>query len=144
VTVVVRGLREDELDKMADIWVRADLPYRPTGRDSLENLRKQWMAQPRFFIGAFEDEALIGVAIATDDGRKSWINRLAVVPEERGKGVAKAIVAECERIFTEMGRVVFCIMIEGENDASEHLFEGLGYKHENDIRYYAKRLGQDL
>jgi len=143
-TTLVRGLREDELHKVADIWMRAGLPYRPTGRDSPENLRMQWAAQPKFFIGAFDDDVLVGVAIATDDGRKGWINRLAVVPEARGRGVAKAIVAECERIFRDMGRVVFCIMIEGENDASEHLFEGLGYKHEKDIRYYAKRLGQNL
>lgn len=84
------------------------------------------------------------MAIATDDGRKGWINRLSVVPEAQGKGVARAMVAECERIFHELGRVVFCVMIEGENDPSERLFEGLGYKHEKDIRYYAKRVRQDL
>lgn len=140
----VRGLREDEIEKMADVWTKAGLPFRPTGRDSLESLRQQWRAQPRFFVGAFEGERMIGVAIATDDGRKAWINRLAVIPEEQGKGVAKAIVNECEKIFRDLGRVVFAIMIEGENDASEHLFEGMGYKHEKDIRYYAKRIGQDL
>lgn len=141
---VVRGLREDEIEKMADVWARAGLPFRPTGRDSLESLRQQWRSQPRFFIGAFDGDELVGVAIATDDGRKAWINRLAVVPEAQRKGVARAIVAECERIFLDLGRVVFAIMIEGENEASENLFEGMGYKHEKDIRYYAKRIGQNL
>lgn len=137
--VVVRPLRQNELDTMTKVWMEAGLPYRPTGRDSLDNLKKQRSAFPDLFIGAFDGDRLIGVAIASDDGRKGWINRLAVVPDAQKKGVARAIVEECERALRKRGRGVFSILIEGDNPTSEGLFLSMGYVRENDIIYYAKR-----
>ena len=115
------------------------MPYRPTGRDSLENLMQQRAAYPDLFIGAFEGDKLVGAAIASDDGRKGWINRLAVLPGAQNKGVGRAIVDECERALRKRGRGVFSILIEGDNPASEVLFLNMGYKRENEIIYYAKR-----
>jgi len=140
----IRPLRDDELHAMTRVWELAGLPYRPTGRDSLESLREQRKAYPDLFVGAFTNETLVGGAIASDDGRKGWINRLAVLPEARRHGIATAMVEECERALRARGRGVFSILIEGENQASESLFLGMGYKLEEDIKYYAKRDSQSL
>lgn len=140
----IRPLRERELHAMTRVWELAGLPYRQTGRDSLESLQEQRKAYPDLFIGAFIDEALVGVAIASDDGRKGWINRLAVIPEARRHGIGTAMVEECERALRTRGRGVFSILIEGVNQASEDLFLGMGYKLEEDIKYYAKRDSQSV
>jgi ribosomal protein S18 acetylase RimI-like enzyme len=140
----IRPLRERELHAMTRVWELAGLPYRPTGRDSLESLQEQRKAFPDLFMGAFIDETLVGVAIASDDGRKGWINRLAVIPEARRHGIGTAIVEECERALRTRGRGVFSILIEGENQASEDLFLKMGYKLEEYIKYYAKRDSQSV
>lgn len=135
----IRPLREDELEEMTRLWVEAGLPYRPKGRDSLDGLRTQRSRDPDLFLGAFEGSVMVGVVIATDDGRKGWINRLAVRPRYQKRGIGKALVAACEAALRKRGRGVFSILIEGRNDASEGLFLGAGYKDESYIRYYAKR-----
>jgi len=140
----IRPLREGELHAMMRVWESAGLLYRPTGRDSLERLKEQRKACPDLFLGAFVNERLVGVAIASDDGRKGWINRLAVLPEARRHGIGTAMVEECERALRARGRGVFSILIEGENQASENLFLGMGYKLEEDIKYYAKRDSQSV
>jgi ribosomal protein S18 acetylase RimI-like enzyme len=140
----IRPLRERELHAMTRVWELAGLPYRPTGRDSLESLQEQRKAFPDLFMGAFIDETLVGVAIASDDGRKGWINRLAVIPEARRHGIGTAIVEECERALRTRGRGVFSILIEGENQVSEDLFLKMGYKLEEYIKYYAKRDSQSV
>lgn len=140
----IRPLRERELHAMTRVWELAGLPYRPNGRDNLESLQAQRKAYPDLFIGAFIDEKLVGVAIASDDSRKGWINRLAVIPEARRHGIGTAMVEECERALRARGRGVFSILIEGENQASENLFLGMGYKLEEDIKYYAKRDSQSV
>ena len=132
-------MNENELDAMTKVWLEAGLPYRPTGRDSLASLKLQLRAFPDLFIGAFEGDRLVGVAIASDDGRKGWINRLAVIPAAQKKGVGRAIVNECEKALRKRGRGIFSILIEGDNPDSEGLFLGMGYKREDDIIYYAKR-----
>lgn len=136
---VIRHLTEEELEEMTRVWVSAGLPYRPKGRDSIEALRAQLKRGPDLFLGAFEGSKMIGVVIATDDGRKGWINRLAVLPQHRRKGVAKALVRSCEDALRKRGRGVISLHIEGRNEASERLFLDLGYEDASYIRYYVKR-----
>jgi len=137
--LVVRSLKRDELVLMLDVWRRAGLPYRPKGRDSMPNLILQLKTNPESFLGAFVDGDLVGVTIISDDGRKGWINRLAVVPETRGKGVAMRLIRESERILRKRGRHLFCVQIEDYNKGSMKLFEKAGYKREDDIIYFTKR-----
>jgi ribosomal protein S18 acetylase RimI-like enzyme len=139
VRFVVRPLREDELEEMTHVWVEAGLPYRPRGRDSLEGLKSQRRRDPDLFLGAFDGARMIGAVIASDDGRKGWINRLAVLPSYQRMGVGRMIVTECEAALRKRGRGVISILIEGRNEASEALFEKSGYRDASYIRYYVKR-----
>lgn len=138
-----RPLKESELGEMTRVWLGAGLPYRPKGRDSLKELRAQLRRDPDLFLGAFDGARMIGVVIATDDGRKGWINRLAVLPGYRRKGVGEVLVRKCEEALRKRGRGVFSILIEGRNAASEGLFLKSGYRDESYIRYYAKRDSED-
>lgn len=141
---IVRALDESELPDMLELWRESGLPYRPSGRDGVDELRRQLVRSPDLFVGAFSGARLIGAAIASDDGRKGWINRLAVLPGYRRMGVGTALVKECEEALRRRGRGVFAILIEGENEGSEQLFLRSGYKDEREIRYYVKRTRQDL
>ncbi len=139
----VRPIHAEELEEMTRVWIESGLPYRPKGRDAPERLEEQLRRDPDLFIGAFDGGRMIGVAIATDDGRKGWINRLAVLPDHRRKGVGRALVDACEDALRRRGRGVFSILIEGRNEASEQLFVTSGYRDESYIRYYAKRDSED-
>ena len=143
VQFLVRPLMEEELEEMTRVWIDADLPYRPSGRDSPEELRAQLKRTPDLFLGAFDGRKMIGVVIATDDGRKGWINRLAVVPSHRRTGVGEALVKACEDALRKRGRSIFSIHIEGRNAASEGLFLKSGYRDASYIRYYVKRDDED-
>lgn len=138
-SVVVRPLRESELEPMVRVWKSSDLPSRPRGRDGLRALKIQRKASPELFIGAFEHGTLVGVVLVSDDGRKGWINRLAVIPEAQGKGIAKRLILESEKALRARGRRLFCVQIESYNKASIELFEKAGYKKEDDIFYFTKR-----
>jgi ribosomal protein S18 acetylase RimI-like enzyme len=137
--VSIRPLKESELDAMRRMWKAAGLPYRPRGRDSLRNLEKQRRNTPCYFLGAFKDGRLIGVSLVTDDGRKGWINRLAVRPDEQRKGVATLLVSESETILRKKGIRLLCTHIEVGTDGSFALFKKLGYHVEKEILYLTKR-----
>lgn len=137
--LTIRPIEEDELALMVDVWHKAGLPCRPRGRDSPEELRRQHRDDPEGFLGAFVEGRMVGVVIASDDGRKGWINRLAVLPEARRRGVAKALVTAAEGVLRKRGRKLFAVLIEDYNDASMRLFRSLGYAREDKIIYFAKR-----
>jgi predicted N-acetyltransferase YhbS len=142
--MVIREIREDELEVMTEVWEKAGLPYRPVGRDSMESLRYQRKRDPDLFLGAFIERRFVGVVIASDDGRKGWINRLAVLPDFRGAGIGTALVEAGEQALRKRGRGVFSILIEGENPSSERLFLRHGYRSEDHIRYFAKRDSEEI
>jgi ribosomal protein S18 acetylase RimI-like enzyme len=137
--ISLRPMLESELDKLPVLWTEAGLPYRPQGRDSMPNLKAQLMAAPDLFIGAFSEDRLLGAVIASDDGRKGWINRLAVHPSARNAGIGKGLVRACEDALRRRGRELFAVLIERDNEESMEFFEKTGYKFEEDILYYTKR-----
>lgn len=135
----VRQLKASELTDVVDLWKKARLPFRTRGRDSLSSLRTQMKHTPDFFLGAFEGPKLIGVVLASDDGRRGWINRLAVRPDARRHGVGTALMRAAEDALRRKGRRLFCVHVERGNEASMRLLDEAGYRREEDIFYYAKR-----
>lgn len=135
----IRSLTIFDYDQIVALWKRSELPFRPSGRDRKETVQAQMAANPDFFLGAYEDNRLVGVVVATSDGRKGWINRLAVDPDFRGRGVAEALIAESEKTLRRHGLRIFCALIEDYNTSSMQLFKKCGYKEHRDIVYFSKR-----
>jgi ribosomal protein S18 acetylase RimI-like enzyme len=131
-------------DEILKLWSIAHLPYKPKGRDSREAMAAEMKANPDFFLGAFDRGHLAGTAVISCDLRKGWINRLAVHPDCRGRGIARALIAESERILRKRGVRIFCVLIEGSNVASKNLFRKCGYEEQEEIVYFSKRDNSDV
>lgn len=134
-----RKLTFANYDEIIRLWRSAGLPFKLSGRDSRESVAKQMKVEPDFFIGAFNDDHMIGVAVMSSDMRRGWINRLAVNPDSRHGGVGKALVQECERVLKAHGLRLFCALIEDTNITSKKLFKSCGYVEHEDIKYLSKR-----
>jgi ribosomal protein S18 acetylase RimI-like enzyme len=135
----LRKLTINDYEEIIKLWSRARLPYKPKGRDSKEAIAAQMKANPEFFLGAFEDNRLVGMVIISCDMRKGWINRLAVDPDYRNRGIATALIAESEKILRKHGIRIFCALIEDYNTVSRELFKECGYVEHRDIIYFSKR-----
>ncbi|MEM3577718.1 MAG: GNAT family N-acetyltransferase [Candidatus Bathyarchaeia archaeon] len=135
----IRRLTIRDYEEIIKLWSKAKLPYKPRGRDSKEAIAAQMKANPEFFLGAYEGDNLVGVVIVSYDLRKGWINRLAVDPRYRRRGIAKALVAEAERVLRKKGIGIFCALVEDDNVASKEFFKKCGYVEHRDIIYFSKR-----
>jgi N-acetylglutamate synthase len=128
---------------IVELWRRAGLHIRLTGRDSAESFASQMAAGSQRVIGLCAGDTLVGVAVLTHDGRKGWINRLAVDPAYRHQGLAQSLLAESERWFREVvGLGVWSALIESQNRASLALFAKAGYQT-YDLVYASKRSHED-
>jgi ribosomal protein S18 acetylase RimI-like enzyme len=144
-TMVIRPLTIDDYDRMVQVWERAGLPYKPKGRDSKESIGKEMKDNPDLFLGAELDGELVGVIIASSEGgRKGWLNRIAVLPEKRGSGIAKALTAEAEKALRKKGIKIIALLIHKENTTSIGLAKSLGYVPAPDILYLTKRESNDV
>ena len=135
----IQRLTIDDYSEIVSLWSRADMPFKPEGRDSRRAMEAQMDANPDFFLAAVENGHLVGTVILSSDLRKGWINRLAVDPGFRRRGVAKALIEESEKILRSRGLRIFCSLIEGANKPSKALFKQCGYSEYTDICYFTKR-----
>lgn len=124
---------------MLRLWEEVDLHYSPRGRDSKESIKEQMTADRDFFLGAFEDQQLVGVVIVSSDGRKGWINRLAVHLDYRRQGIATTLIAEAENILRRRDIHIFAALIVESNIVSKKLFKELGYEELKEVSYFSKR-----
>ena len=135
----IQRLTSNHYREMIKLWSKAKLSFKPKGRDSEESIALQMQANPKFFLGAFEDNSLVGTVIISCDMRRGWINRLAVDPDCRHRGIAKALITESEKILRKHGIKIFCALIADYNEASTELFKECGYIEQRGIIYLSKR-----
>jgi ribosomal protein S18 acetylase RimI-like enzyme len=139
----IRDFRIEDYDAVIGLWTEAGLPFRSEGRDRREAIARELEDRRSLFLVAEEGERVVGVVFGTHDGRKGWVNRLAVAPDCRRRGLAKVLVAEVEARLRRLGIVIVACLIEEENAISQTAFAKLGYARHPEIIYYAKRFTPD-
>ena len=139
-----RVLTSTDYDAIIDLWARAGLPFRPNGRDSRKMIEVEMSREFCQFVGLFDKDKMLAVGIASYDGRRGWINRVAVDPDHRGIGLASRIIEECERFINSFGEVVPCALIEDENLPSMACFKKAGFVYEGYLQVWTKRPRPDL
>ncbi|HEX9975849.1 MAG TPA: GNAT family N-acetyltransferase [Dehalococcoidales bacterium] len=136
---VISNFRIEDYDRLTTLWKESGLSYRPRGRDSRRRIEAELKTGTSIFLVDEMDGQMVGSVIGTHDGRKGWINRLAVHPSYRHRGLAKKLVAEVEDRLSQVGLEVIAGLIEQSNTASLQLFQSLGYERMSDIVYLSKR-----
>ncbi len=139
----IRKLTIEDYDDLIRVWADAGLPYRPFGRDSREHIANEMQRHDTAFIGLYEDGQLVAAGLATFDGRKGWINRVAVDPDYRRQGLAGEIIRACESFLENLGAEIISGLIEDYNLPSMALFQKHGYLYHEDVLYFSKRKSED-
>ncbi|MCI4445227.1 MAG: GNAT family N-acetyltransferase, partial [Candidatus Aminicenantes bacterium] len=116
--VIVRKFHLSDYDRIIELWKEGNLPLKPMGRDSREEIERQIkLPQVIFLVAEFEGQ-IVGTVMATHDGRKGWINRLAVAKDFRGRGFGQLLVREAEKELEKQGLMIFAALIEEDNEPS--------------------------
>ena len=91
---------EDEPSVIA-LWQRCDLirPWNDPHRDICRKLK----VNPEWFLVGLVDGQIVATVMAGYEGHRGWINYLAVAPEFRRRGLARAMVTEVERLLRKAG-----------------------------------------
>jgi ribosomal protein S18 acetylase RimI-like enzyme len=136
--IIIRHFNNKDYPGIINLWEKANLSYRSEGRDSFENVKTQIDNGKAIFLVAEINNAIVGCVLGTNDGRKGWINRLAVDPELRRRRIASRLIKELEGIFDGLGLEVIACLVEKNNTVSKDFFKKLGYEY-YPADYYSKR-----
>jgi ribosomal protein S18 acetylase RimI-like enzyme len=141
--VEVREFRLEDYEAVLDLWIAAGLSFRPRGRDRRDRLAAELTRGRAVFLVAESEGYLVGTVLGTHDGRKGWINRLAVVPEWQRRGIARLLVGEVETRLEALGLEITAALVETPNEGSLRFFRAIGYVHDPQIEYLSRRRSSD-
>lgn len=138
-SIRIRPIRPEDYPAIVRLWEAAGLSTRPAGRDAESAFLHQLQHFPTAYLLAEHDGRVVGVILGTHDQRKGWINRLAVHPDYRRRGMALRLIAACEQALHRLGIGIVAALIERENDTSSAAFRAAGYVNDVPVHYFRKR-----
>ena len=128
---------------IVDLWRWCGLSISLTGRERESAFVDQLRQFPDSFLVATVDERVVGVVLGTHDTRKGWISRLGVHPDHQRKGLATALILECEKAIRAHGIEVVAALVETWNTASAAVFAKAGFSDEYKVMYFRKSSESD-
>ncbi len=116
----------NDYESVIDLWKLAGLKL--SRSDTYEGLKVKLKRDPDLFFVMEEEKRIIGVVMGSFDGRRGWINHLAVHPEYQGKKLGQQIIDELQRRFKEIGCEKMNLLIEQSNENVQSFYEKQGFK----------------
>lgn len=84
---------------------------------------------------AEEQGSALGTAVASFDGWRAFIYHVAVAPDSRGRGIAKALMAEAEARLRRRGARRAYALVNEANTAGLALCVARGFEPEGDVAF---------
>ena len=121
----VREFRIEDYDAVVALWQATRLLVGRT--EDRDGLRKKLERDPDLFLVAQDGDRVVGVIMGTYDGRRGWINRLAVAPDQQGTGLGSTLVAAVEERLKAKGCLKVNLHVEPSNAGVQQFYKRLGY-----------------
>jgi ribosomal protein S18 acetylase RimI-like enzyme len=136
-TLAIRTFRfPDEYSMVISLWQRCGPGVNVGASDSREDIRRKLERDPELFLVAEENGRMVGTVIGGFDGRRGMLYHLAVEPDMRGRGIAKALLVEVEQRLRNLGCRKSYLMMIPDNPAGE-FYKNCGW-NEMDVRIFSK------
>ena len=121
----LREFRMDDYQQVIAVWQATGLRVGRT--ETQEGIRKKLERDSDLFLVAQDGDRIVGVVLGSYDGRRGWINRLAVAPDHQGAGIGLRLVAEVEARLKARGCRKVNLLIVPSNAKVQGFYARLGY-----------------
>jgi len=101
--------------------------------DEREGIELKLQRDPDLFLIAEDGDEILGAVMGAWDGRRGWINHLAIRPDHQKKGIGMRLVRELEKRLIRKGARKVNAQIYRSNKSSLAFFKAMGYEVHNDL-----------
>ena len=110
--------------------------------DPHKDIARKMKVNPGLFLVGEIDGEIVATAMAGYEGRRGWINYLAVAPTHRRRGLARALMAHAERLLRELGCPKINLQVRTSNSEVIEFYQRIGYAID-EVASLGKRLEND-
>lgn len=134
----IREFHIADYEKVLGLWKACGLILRPG--DDLDGIKLKLQRDPDLFLVAEDGQEIVGVVMGGWDGRRGWINHLAVKPNRQRKGIGSSLIGELEKRLCGRGAKKVNAQVYRSNAKSFDFFKSVGYEVHSDLVMIGKHL----
>jgi ribosomal protein S18 acetylase RimI-like enzyme len=125
-----------DYDGLIQLW-RACPGLSLRAADSIAGTKKYLQRNPGHCFVAEQENAIVGSLMAGHDGRRGYIQHLAVAPMLREQGVASRLVELCLQALKLQGIVKSHVHVLNRNQPGRDFWSKRGWVHREEIEMYS-------
>ncbi|MFM7679342.1 MAG: GNAT family N-acetyltransferase [Roseiflexaceae bacterium] len=125
-----------DLATLIALWRTAGLALSPS--DTEVGIRRHLGVSGNLaMVVCTSDDTIIASVLASDDGRRGWLNHLAVHPAYQGRGLGRVLVDETITRLRAQGCEKLNLLVRNENAQVCAFYEALGFGYDG-VTYMTK------
>ncbi|GAL02649.1 acetyltransferase [Photobacterium aphoticum] len=105
--------------------------------DSRENIDKYLKRNPHLSFVALDNENIIGAILVGTDGRRGYVQHLAVDSTYRGKGIGAELISTAVKALSKVGIAKTHLFVANENINAQSFYEKLGWFPRDEVRMFS-------
>lgn len=136
----IRTMEIDDYTAIYDLWMSCKGMGLNDVDDSKEGIERFLKRNPDTCFVAVQNEELIGVIMAGNDGRRGFIYHTAVLPSCRHQGIATQLVDTAMAALENIGITKVALVVFNRNEKGNSFWEAQGFTSRKDLVYRNKSL----
>jgi len=131
--IEIRELVPDDYDAVIALW-RASDGVTLRDADQREPLSAYLVQHRGLSFAAFDNGIIVGSTLCGTDGRRGYLQHVAVAKSHRRRGIARALVERSINALAERGIDKCHLMVLSDNVEAQAFWTRIGWKERSEIR----------
>jgi ribosomal protein S18 acetylase RimI-like enzyme len=132
VSYTYRDMVTSDYEAVRNLWSDSGFTIRPI-TDSQDGIQRLLVRNPGLSVVALNGDQLVGCALGSHDGRRGFMQHVAVSPVQRGHGIAKRMIDVCLERFRALELGWVHLDVEDANDAAMSFWLKSGWTPRNNL-----------
>ena len=129
--MIVRKYTENDRNGLIQLWSES-FPDDPPHNEPSKMIEAKLQVDDQIFV-AQDERRIVGACMAGYDGHRGWLYSVAVLPDQRRRGIGKSLIKSAMNALKEIGCIKVNLQIRASNHEVKAFYESLGFGVEERI-----------
>lgn len=132
-SVQIRPMKISDYDAVFTLWTQSSgMTLRDA--DSRAAIDAYLQRNPQISQVALLQGTLVGAVLAGTDGRRGYVQHLAITPPHQGQGIGKRLLAASIEALAQQGIAKTHLFIHADNDNARQFYRHLGWQVRSEVQ----------
>lgn len=138
---MLRPMTIDDFDAVTSLWLASE-GVGLNESDSRECIESYLARNPGLSLVAEIETQIVAAVLCGHDGRRGFLNHLAVAHSHRGRGLGRRLVEACLAQLAPLGILKCNIYLYVDNDAGAAFWRRLGWRDRAELKVMQRATGE--